>query len=275
MSDHNQMFITRFVTKKRWGTHADSDVSAKAPRATPDGGCVLVGRGDCSVFVRTHADGREEVYSGITRTISGLFSRDTRVQPGKHARGASSMRMGTVVHRHIHHLVSCVDGACDCARKTRAGSTSRLARSFLEYLDRHGLVPLSSETTVFSDACKTATNIDVVCERKGVGRGVCIISVKTGYTSHGAGAGYHMSAPFQDLVCTHDNVHSIQACFEYGAYESVTGSRPDDYLIVYLDPKVSGCVKAVPLSDFWKSRDTYEKLIHSIAEKTQLTGPKK
>lgn len=279
MATFGDNFISNYFTVTAVEKVGTNDKTNKAKGNAPKqvqnrreniGSCHLETVGKSMVFKRMYKSGKECFYRGLTKTIrKRLIPEGYSISSSRNYNNTSSVGNGTLIHRHVHHQVSCLDkngGICDCGIKTPNKRVNKMARIMLDYMQKHSLTPTESEFTVFNDDVKVATNIDIVCKRlESGGRdgGVCIISIKTGYETK------RMKVPkmlgrFDKLDATHENVHSAQACFEFGAYQDVVGVAPDDYIIVYLSKNTPGGVIAKKLDGVWKTREMYKKLIESF-----------
>lgn len=227
---------------------------------------------------------------GITNALKTKFYPNFREMQVRRGRYGSSKKSGVSVHKHIFHLIMCVDGKCLC--KGRLGSVPRMTRTdtseirlmmnsfnlFLQNL--RGWVPFASEIVVATSECNYATAVDLICvDNVETPTKVCIIEIKTGYrvlsskarTIDGTGkfVGTFGSLPIGDkggpLENAQTNHHQLQLLYTTLAFEKTYKIPVAEAMIVYLQ-QVRPYYKIKPAASWWFRAENKEEVKNIFME---------
>lgn len=177
-------------------------------------------------------------YPGLSKLLKKRFY--PHYQPPKMRRNeASSKKLGTLIHRHIMHIVHCIpQKQCVCDVKTSVKRINKHAKNILEFFTKQGIKLKEAEIPIVSKRGKFGTRIDLVGIRNENTQyeELTLISIKTGYKKHFSRklpSGRTMEKPFEMMDDIPLNHHKLQVMTEFMVCHHEYGVTFDEALIVY------------------------------------------
>ena len=204
----------------------------------------------------------------------------------------SNKKKGTMIHRHIYHLIHCVKKTtttpttdvnknnkktqkikpkiiCEC-NPIKTKKINKSAKQAMQALKDYNIVPIESEVPIISKTIDYGTALDIVGKCKNTGKYV-IISIKTGYYNNTVNKSTieNMSPPLQDITNSPYNHHQLQALIERAIVKYDYNTTIDDYYILYLDNDVFGNYKMVKMEN-WCKQDALCLKIFRILKESEI-----
>lgn len=130
--------------------------------------------------------GKTKPVRGVINAISQRFGSEQMnailaskrgAKVASRCKSSSSIGAGLLVHRHLHHIVECKKGSCDCDVKTKGRNLS--AEMVVRWLNSKGWKPCMSERGVYCEDLMLATQFDLLCVTDDLQ--LVLVSIKTGY----------------------------------------------------------------------------------------------
>ena len=221
-------------------------------------------------------------YRGITRPLRALFYPDYE-EPLKRRHGRSSLAVGTRVHRHLYHKLTCLKGCrckkkrheSDCVRRCKCAARPRglhpYAKQALAKLRELEMVPMGCEVPLVSPSANVATRLDMICVRwSGPRARSVIVSVKTGYPagSYDVDANDRtLARPFGSVPSTPKNHNQLQGTCELAILGRDYDIHFDDYVVLYLGHDERGAAKAEQLEPWAKSEKAQDAVLGALKQK--------
>lgn len=211
---------------------------------------------DPSIFSNIKLDGSHFIdkdnkkYGGITNILCNLFYSH---YPKISKLNNSSKKKGTMIHRHIHHIIKCKRSKrdCKCDSKVRTRKVNKLAEQAISALSDYNIIPLDSEIPILSNKLKIGTAVDILGHTVGVNNRL-LISIKTGYnktlTSHTL---LNMNNPLNSVLNHPLNHHQLQVVVEKQILKDDYNINISDAYILYLGHDISGNYHMHKVIDDW------------------------
>ncbi len=263
-----QESISRFFTAKSEGLVQELLEHPRTQRITQDP--------ESFAFIVRSEQGYE-----APQKMSGLFTQlkrrlyPARVTAGqiKRKKGTSGRANGTLVHRQIHHLITCEKegNTCDCTIKTNKRRLNKYTVALFDKLKSLEIEPLATEVPILCKRGGFCTRLDMVGARNGI---PVIISLKTGYS-----VGYNRDSrgtvferPFQSIKATSQNINQLQACSEHQILKREYGLAFPEYKILYMGKSDKELVSVEEPAKWWWNTDS-ETLDAFYQQLTQNGSP--
>lgn len=211
----------------------------------------------------------------------------------------SNKKKGTMIHRHIYHLIHCVKKTnntilkqetndnnnkkkkpkkikpskmiihCEC-NPIKTKKINKSAKQAMQALKDYNIIPIESEVPIISKTIDYGTALDIVGKCKNTGKYV-IISIKTGYYNNTVNKSTieNMSQPLQDITNSPYNHHQLQALVERAIVKYDYNTTIADYYILYLDNDVFGNYKMVKMEN-WCKQDALCLKIFRILKESEI-----
>ncbi len=223
-------------------------------------------------FVVTNVDpSKNKTVSGATRLIATVFGSEDmnailKQTRSSRKRSASSAQQGTLVHRHVHHMVECSAG-CKCDVQTRG--ENKFAKRALMFMRGKGWIPLYSELAVYTPEFDIATRVDILCAD--AEENLVLVSLKTGY--HGIEYEknrFRFKPPFGNLWDTQRNRHQMQLLLEQTMLEHTYQMEIVEQGVLYVNSDPTGANMAIfrtPRQLHINVADTKDKLWNALCER--------
>lgn len=148
----------------------------------------------------------------------------------------SSKLKGTMIHRHIYHIIHCKSKCVCYPIKTR--KLNKIAVDAISIMKRHGIKLIDAEIPIYSNILKSATSLDVIGSiiKDDIERPV-VVSIKTGYNDvlFKDKTITNMDNPLTLIDNNPYNHHQLQALFERMILKKEYDITVDDFYILYLD----------------------------------------
>lgn len=174
----------------------------------------------------------------IKRLQKNFYSKRIKLGQIKRKKGSSSRSIGTMVHRQIHHLITCEKlGKCNCDKKTSKNRLNKYTKLLFEKLKELNIEPIATEIPIYNKSGGFCTRLDMIGRQNG--HTPLIISLKTGHSTgfNRDSRNTFFDEPFEDISSTSQNINQLQSLAEYQILKREYNLPFTKYLIIYLGKK--------------------------------------
>lgn len=176
----------------------------------------------------------------------------------------SSKLKGTMIHRHIYHMIHCIT-KCDC-HPVKTRKLNKIAVDAVSTLKRYGITLLDAEVSIYSKLLNSATSLDIIgyIKKNDINTPI-IISIKTGYNNilFKDKTIANMDKPLTFIENNPYNHHQLQALLERYILKKEYNFIVDDFYVFYVDHTHSGEHLLHKLENWCKDDSLCEQIVHT------------